>query len=148
MKPFLAQGACLASRFLGDYTWIAPHYERMALIAGYRERHLWDVARGLALWHDAMESSADNNVAFPQAVPGEPAPVDRVAGADLNTFVYREYVAMAGIASALGYRADATRYAKHAEAVRTAINTHLWSETDASYYNLDVVSGLLLRLSR
>ena len=145
MKPFLAQGAYLASRFLRDFSWITPHLERLVRVVTYRERHLWDAVRGLALWHDAMESGADNNVAFPVSAPGEPPPVDRVAGADVNTFVYREYLALALIQRALGRDVEAQEYHSCAQALMTAMNRCLWSEAEHSYYNLDTVTGQLIK---
>jgi alpha,alpha-trehalase len=145
MKPFLAQGAYLASRFLGDFRWILPHLERLVQIVTYRERHLWDATRGLALWHDAMESGADNNIAFLPRSPGEPAPVDRVAGADVNTFIYRDYLALAIIMRELGRDAEAQAYHERAAAIQQAMNRHLWSEPEQSYFNLDSVTGQLIK---
>jgi alpha,alpha-trehalase len=145
MKPFLAQGVYLASRYLGDYNWVVPHIKRLDQVVCYRERHLWNHVYGLALWHDAMESGADNNAAFTTSGPGEPPLVDRVAGADVNTFVYRDYLAMALIWRALGRDAEAQEYHSRAQALLTAINRHLWSETELSFYNLDTVTGQLIK---
>jgi alpha,alpha-trehalase len=145
MKPFLAQGAYLASRFLGDFEWVTPHLERLMQVVTYRERHLWDATRGLALWHDAMESGADNNVAFPTSAPGTPAPVDRVAGADVNTFVYRDYLAMGLLLRSLGREAEAREYHARAQALAAAMNRYLWSEEAQCYYNLDTATGRLIK---
>ena len=145
MKPFLAQGAYLASRFLGDYSWVTPYFERLTSVVTYRERRLWDSVRGLALWHNAMESGADNNVAFPINDTGESARADRVAGADVNTFVYGEYAAMTSICAALGREEDAAKYRTGAKALREAMSQYLWSATDRSYFNLDIVSGQLIK---
>ena len=145
MKPFLAQGAYLAGQYLGNYAWLQPHYARLRRIVDYREMgaaegRMWSRELGLGLWHDAMESGADNNVAFPPDA-GEASGKNRVAGADLNTFVYREYRAMAKIAGLLGHAAGERDYTRRAAALCAAIEAHLWSEADATYYNLDAVTG-------
>ena len=138
MKPFLAQGAYLASRFMGDFAWITPHYERLRTVVDYRERHLWNREHDLGLWFNAMESGADNNPAFTAADCC-------TVGADLNTFIQREYTAMAAIAAQLGRSADAARYRDRAQAVRTGIQSALWSEQDNTYYNLDASTGAHMR---
>ena len=145
MKPFLAQGAYLAGKYLGDFTWLRPHYARLRRIVDYRETgtpggRMWNADLGLGLWHDAMESGADNNVAFPPDVD-EASGQNRVAGADLNTFLYREYRAMARLAGGLGHTAGERHYARRAAALRDAIEAHLWSEADGTYYNLDATTG-------
>src|SRR5215471_3367825 len=38
MKPFLAQGAVIASEGTGDYTWIKPIWENMRRVITYREQ--------------------------------------------------------------------------------------------------------------
>jgi alpha,alpha-trehalase len=134
MKPFLAQGAYLAMRYLNDADWVNDIYPRLRLMVDYREEHLWDKHRGLGVWHDAMESGADNNVAFTDEA-------ERTAGADLNTFIHREYMAMALIAERLGRTSDHASYMQRAGALLAAVNTHLWSADDTTYYNLDILTG-------
>lgn len=42
VKPFLAQGAVIASEQLGDYQWVAPVWENLRLIIAYREKTQYD----------------------------------------------------------------------------------------------------------
>ena len=61
MKPFLAQGCLLASRALGDFTWIGERDYRS--ICAYLD--YWDANRrgghGLYMWRSSLESGVDNN---------------------------------------------------------------------------------------
>ena len=42
MKPFLAQGALIASRDLNDYEWIRPVWPAMKRVLEYRRRTQYD----------------------------------------------------------------------------------------------------------
>lgn len=139
IKPFLAQGCYFASRFLRDYAWVRPHWRKLTRVLAYRERSHHDRRRNLACWHDSMESGADNNV----AVLGFPA--GTVAGADLNTFLYREYVAMALLARPCGRPRAQAFFARKADAVASAMRQYLWDRTDRAFYNLDRRSGSKIR---
>ena len=147
VKPFLAQGAYFAARFLGDANWLRPIYPRLRAIVGYRQEHrdasgrreMWDETRDLGVWHDSLEAGADNNPAVLDHPPCT------VVGADLNAFLYRDYLALSHVARELGERDDADDFAGRAEHIRTAMNRHLWSEEDVTFYNLDAASGKLIR---
>lgn len=139
MKPFLAQGAYLAGKFLNDYSFLKKHWTKMKKIVLYRQNHLWSKKYDLGVWYDSMESGADNNIAaldFPKS---------SVIATDLNAFMYREYLAMAKLAKILGKKKDETYFAKRAETVKKNINTYLWNEEDGIYYNLNSETGEHIR---
>ncbi len=135
MKPFLAQGCLFASRFLDDFSWLAPHLDRLERSVGYRERKFFDAGSGLGAWHDSMESGADNNV----AILGYPR--RGVLAADLNAFLYREYVAMAMIAQKLKDRKKSLRYGAKARDLKKNILRYLWNEEEKIFYNLERKTG-------
>lgn len=139
MKPFLAQGALFASKFLGDFRWIKPHYESLKTIVLYREKHMWNKTYDAGVWYDAMESGADNNVSalnFPH---------NTVIAVDLNVYAYREYKAMAKIAKKLGIAKDAQYFQQRASHLKMFISTALWDKKDGCYYNMDSRDGSLIR---
>lgn len=138
MKPFLAQGAYLAGRALDDFGWLAPHWERLEAICTYRERNLWSRDYDLGVWFDSMESGADNNVAALEF------PFGTVAAADLNTFIAREYRALAEIARKLDNGSMADRFSRRSEEVRSAMLRHLWNDELAAFCNLFTVTGRII----
>lgn len=139
MKPFLAQGCFFASRFLNDFSWLVPHMARLERSVGYREKMFFDSARGLGSWYDSMESGADNNVALLDY------PRRGVLAADLNSFLYREYAAMAMIARVLKDKTTERRYAIKARTLKKNILANLWDDNDGAFYNLERKNGELIR---
>ncbi len=134
IKPFLSQGVFLASKFLKDFSWIKPHWATVKKIVLYRRRYLWNKKYNLGVWYDSMESGADNNVAVLDY------PNSSVAGADLNTFMYLEFLSMKLIASALGDD-DEVLFGELAESVRNGMLKHLWDGKEKIFYNLDTKNG-------
>lgn len=135
MKPFLAQGAYLAGKFLKDFSWVKPHFAKMKKIVLYREKHLWNKKCDLGVWYDSMESGADNNIAaidFPKST---------VVATDLNTFAYREYKAMSNLAKILNKKKDEEFFKYRAEIIKKNFNKYLWNAEDKIYYNLFSQTG-------
>jgi len=137
MKPFLAQGAELGARLLNDCGWIEEHYGLIVAIATRRDSSHFRAEYGLCVWDDAMQSGADNN----PAVGNDPQDKRAVLACDVNTFQYREYLALARLAGALGRRDDQARFAGKAVALREALNRHLWDEQAQSLWNLHAPTG-------
>ena len=134
LKPFLAQGAELAARLLDDYGWVEDNYEMIAKIVTRRETTHLIADHGLYVWEDAMQSGADNN----PAIGNDPAAVKSMAACDINAFYYREYLALGRIAERLGRHHDQARYSAMADALRQAVDDHLWDSAGESYWNLHV----------
>jgi hypothetical protein len=138
-KPFMAQAAVRASQTTGSYQWTSPWWNRLADMMNY-----WENARrasdGLFIWFNGVESGTDNST----AVSSNPALVTE--GVDLQVYIYREYLALAKIASKLGKNSEVTKYQKKASDLKDLINSKMWSQTDGIYYNLDSRTGLPVKI--
>ena len=132
MKPFLAQGAVIASEGLGDYQWVKPIWESMRKVIEYRERTQFDAKYGLFFWENAISSGADNNV----ALTNDPQDKSAILATDISTFQLREYKAMAQIADKLGEPAEAADYRKKAADLKAAMLHYMWFSQDAMFYNI------------
>lgn len=135
MKPLIAQGTFFASRFLGDFSWLAKPeiYEKLKKIVMYRENFgCFDKEFNLGGWTNSMESGADNNLASLDY------PDNSVLSVDFNSFLYLEYLSLANIAKQLGNEQDTTLFKNKAAQLKQAILTRLWSEEDGTFYNIDL----------
>jgi len=141
IKPFLAQGAVIASERLGDYDWVLPVWENLRRIIAYREKTEYDAQRGLFFWEMAMQSGQDNNV----ALTNEPNDRNAILAVDLCTFQLREYKAMAKLAEKLGKPAEAGEYRRNADRLRGAMLESLWFARDQMFFNIRRDSGQPVR---
>lgn len=132
MKPFLAQGAYIASCSEGDFSWIKPVYEGMKKAQEYRERTGFDEHYGLFSWDIAIASGADNN----PALTNDENDRSSILAADANALQLREYLSMREIAGELGKKADRRDYQRKAEKLTEAIRSHLWFPEDDSFFNI------------
>jgi alpha,alpha-trehalase len=139
VKPFLVQQVYFAAKNLEDFSWIEKYFDKLEKAATYRERYMWSKKYNLAMWYDGMECGADNNVVV------APYPKKNVIGADLNTFLYREYKCLSLIAHSLGKRTEENLYKKKAQKIKRNINKYLWDDKDNSYYNLNIKDGKLIK---
>ena len=142
MKPFLAQGALLASQNLQDYSWLRPVWPAMQRILSYRKSTQFDSRTGLWFWDNAMQSGADNNA----ALSNDPQQPSAILAVDASVFAMREYLAMAVLADQLNDPEDAFRYRQQAAATRRAILTQLWSPRDAIFFNRRRDTGAWVRV--
>ncbi len=141
MKPFLAQGAVLASERLGDYGWVKPIWEDLRKVISYREHTQFDPKWGLFFWDNSLQSGADNNVALTNDEKDRSA----ILAADLCTFQLREYKAMSRLADKLGESQQAAEYRTKADNLRSAMLEHLWSAKDAIFFNIRRDNGQQIR---
>ena len=141
MKPFLAQGAVIASEHLGDYNWVKPVWKNLRKVTAYREKTQYDSRWGLFFWENAMASGADNNV----ALTNDPNDKSAILATDLCTFQLREYKAMARLADKLGKSAEAADYLRKARRLRSAMLEHLWFDPDSMFFNIRRDSGKPVR---
>jgi alpha,alpha-trehalase len=135
MKPLLAQGVLLASKYLQDWDWCKDYWGKIQKIVNYRFDHFWVEKYDLGVWYDSMESGADNNVASLNY------PNKSVISVDFNTFMYRECKAMSQIADKVGLAKDSTWYTQKAEKIKENMLKYLWSEEDGIFWNLDISNG-------
>jgi alpha,alpha-trehalase len=141
VKPFLAQGAVIASERMGDYQWIAPVWENLRLIIAYRERTQYDPKWELYFWENAMQSGEDNNV----ALTNDPNDRNAILAVDLCTFQLREYKAMARLGEMLGKETEANEYRQKAGRLRAAMLKHLWFASDEMFFNVRRDTGQPVR---
>ena len=132
MKPFLAQGAVIASERMNDYHWVKPIWESMRKVITYREQTQFEPKYGLFFWENAISSGADNNVALTNDEKDKSA----ILATDISTFQYREYKAMAQLADKLGYTDEAAEYRKKAADLKAAILQHMWFADESMFYNI------------
>ena len=132
MKPFLAQGAVIASERMGDYEWVRPVWESLRKVITYREQTQFDPKYGLFFWENSISSGADNNVALTNDEKDKSA----ILATDISTFQLREYKAMAQLADKLGEPAEAAGYRKKAADLKAAMLEHMWFAKEAMFYNI------------
>lgn len=133
MKPFLSQGVYFASESLGSYDWIKPYYSSLKMALVFREKTQKDKDTGLFFWDIAMQSGADNNPALNYYQDD----TRKFLACDINTWQYREYLAMAVIAKELGEADDEIYYVARANTLKNQIANYLWNDEDESFYNLE-----------
>jgi alpha,alpha-trehalase len=138
MKPFLSQGAYLASTALNDFTWLEKHYKALMKVLEYRDKTQLDTKYGLYFWDNAMQSGADNNPALNYFWQEDHR---SFLACDLNTFQLRELLAQKIIAEKLGHKEDAALLSKKAKNLKNAINKYLWCDKDKMFYNVDRETG-------
>jgi len=132
MKPFLAQGAVIASERLNDYQWVKPIWESLRKVIVYREQTQFDPKYGLFFWENAISSGADNNV----ALTNDPNDKSAILATDISTFQFGEYKAMAQLADKLGKPDEAADYRKKAADLKAAMLAHMWFPREAMFYNI------------
>ena len=153
-KPFLAQMALQASLVKNDFSWftialpVPPGHlqevlkPRLYNYYTYLQDFInyWETYRqtsdGLFSWTSAVESGIDRSF----AIQGY------TVGVDLQVYMDREYLAMAGIADHLNVPADAKSYREKAATLKRAIQNKMWFEDDGTFYNLNPYSGKPIRV--
>jgi putative isomerase len=156
-KPFLAQAAVRASLTSGDVSWLRgsdpppsadPNYRRLQFFERpdtatrptfYQKLKdtlsFWENNRrapdGLFVWYNGVESGTDNNPAVSDS------PSQTTEGVDLQSYIYREYLALAFLARRLEEPQDAKLYEEKAASLRTRVQKLMWSDKDGSYWNID-----------
>ena len=147
-KPLIIQGALLAGRQAGDVAQFLPHAPAMrALLRYWNSSTRLDAATGLHMWHDQLETGADNNVMSQCASPYSPecwsaTQAYTLASADVMVWLAREYQAYALFVEAWGsvgggglysddWRAEAAAARSAMRALADALNAHLWVCEDA-----------------
>eukprot|EP00927_Polykrikos_kofoidii_P039958 TRINITY_DN34247_c0_g2_i1.p1 TRINITY_DN34247_c0_g2~~TRINITY_DN34247_c0_g2_i1.p1 ORF type:complete len:444 (-),score=56.21 TRINITY_DN34247_c0_g2_i1:108-1439(-) len=148
-KPLIVQGAWLSAVADGGDPWVFRRFApaMRALLAYWDQTPRVDAATGLRVWHDQMESGADNLVLSqcPNARSAEcwtEAQAFTLASPDLMVFLQREHSAFAlfldswaseshrrGEASAAeAYSSEAQLYRANAQNLKRILNEQLWRE--------------------
>ncbi|MGA2625124.1 MAG: trehalase family glycosidase [Bacteroidota bacterium] len=132
MKPFLAQGAYLASRAMNDFEWVKPVYDAMKKSCAYREKTQYDSSYGLFFWDNAGQSGADNTV----VLSNDPAEASAILGVDIDVFQYREYLSLARIAERIERANDAAYFNEKAARLKINIMKRHWDKEKFSFWNI------------
>jgi hypothetical protein len=125
-KPFLAQGALLVSKSLGDVTWLAGWaWEKLVAFVSF-----WEETRGfhgLARWRSALEAGPDNNPTINHLEPYQAESID------VNAYLLREYEAMDKLSTLMN--AQDNTWSKKAEQLKTRMQA-FWNEKDHMFYDI------------
>ena len=142
-QPFLFQIALFLSRANGgDVSWITDDmYLRLKKYLSHWTT-AWDRdSNGMSEWASACHSGEDNQF--------DRAGVWRsyfCEGADLNAFLYMDFLAAEKIALAQGRSADAATFAKSARDIKELIQKLLWDDKDGFYYDRDIRTGKPIKI--
>jgi len=142
-QPFLFQVALFLSRANGgDTSWISDEmYRRLKKYLAHWTT-AWDRdSNGLSEWASACHTGEDNQF--------DRAGVWRsyfCEGADLNSFMYLDFLAAEKIAIAKGHPDDAAAFAKAAREKKELNQRLMWDEKDGFYYDRDIRTGKPIRI--
>ncbi len=165
-KPFLAQAAVRASLTSGGVSWLRgsdpppssdPNYRSLqfyerpngaARVTYYEKLKdtlvFWERNRrapdGLFVWYNGVESGTDNSPAVSDT------PSQTTEGVDLQSYIYREYLALAFLARRLDEPRDAQLYTEKAAALKTLVQRRMWSQRDRTYWNIDSRTGKFVKI--
>jgi len=142
-QPFLFQIALFSTRAGGgDISWLDDELYRK--LKKYLQHWTagWDRdSNGLCEWASAPHAIADTQ--FDRAGVWRSSYCE---GADLNSFLYLEFLAAEKIALAKGLPVDATDFAAQAKRTKDLIQRLLWNEQDGFFYDRDIRTGLPIRV--
>jgi hypothetical protein len=142
-QPFLFQIALFSTRIGGgDISWLDDEMYRK--LRKYLQHWTtdWDKdANGLCEWASAPHAMGDNQ--FDRAGVWRSFYCE---GADLNSFLFLEFLAAEKIANAKGFRDDAVHFAAQAKQKKQLIQQLLWNEQDGFFYDRDIRTGLPIRV--
>eukprot|EP00300_Choanocystis_sp_HF-7_P017337 c196_g1_i1.p1 GENE.c196_g1_i1~~c196_g1_i1.p1 ORF type:complete len:445 (+),score=94.86 c196_g1_i1:33-1337(+) len=146
-KPVVIHGAWLAAKATGDYAQFLAFQPQMMALLGYWDRTRLDTPTGLYVWHDQLESGADNLPTSPCPSPrsdcwDEKSDAFTLASTDIMSFLHREHEAYAlfcdtwanNVEASNSSGVDKAMLLSHAQAsrdtadrIREAIDKYLWT---------------------
>lgn len=133
-QPFLAQNVAIYLNKSGDREWVRSIYGKLkAYLEYWLDRYRAPL--GLYRWWEVYMSGIDNDIMATILPPGT------VILPDLNAWLYLELTSMAFIEEQLGEKEAAVRSRREAEALKQAINDHLWDEELGTYAGYDLSTG-------
>ena len=101
---------------------------------------------GLFYWIHSYESGIDNSPRFSSRDESLKKDLTRIAAIDVNSYIVRQNEVLSLMARDLGKEEDAKEFESKARALRALINQMMWDESTGYYYDLDVVSGQLVKI--
>jgi hypothetical protein len=132
-KPVLAQHAAFITQTNGgNAEWLREKfYHLQAFVNNYKAHHNHR-ATGLYYWQSDVAIGVDNDPCTFYR------PDKSSASIYLNCLMYKELLAMVYLAGQLNQTAIGDEFAKDAEMLKTAIQTHCWDERDGFFYSVDL----------
>jgi glycogen debranching enzyme len=142
-QPFLFQVALFLTRASGgDTSWITGDMYQALKKYLLHWTTVWDRdSNGLSEWASACHSGEDNQ--FDRAGVWRSYYCE---GADLNSFLYLDFLAAEKIAIAKGIHDDAADFSQAARQKKELIQKLLWNEKDGFYYDRDIRTGKPIRV--
>ncbi len=129
-KPILAQHAAMV------YTSADPLPEacldKLVLYLNAYETHFRHAETGLFFWQDDLAIGVDNDPCTyfrPRQSSGSIL---------MNSFMYREYLAMGTLYEAVGNMTEGMAWKRRADKLKDIINRHCYDERDGAYYSVDL----------
>jgi len=109
-----------------------------------RERRL---PNGLFAWAHAYESGVENAPRFSSRDERRSDDTRALAAPDFSTYMVLQTEALASMADRLGRKSEAMAFRNEADALRDAVNRHLWDEQQGLYFDRDIRNGSFVRRS-
>lgn len=131
-KPFLCQQICLVSGYSGSYEWIKNEIPKLKKYFECYDRYYYNDSCGLYVWADDVMIGVDND----PATFGRPR--FSTASVYLNSFLVREFKAMAKICREFGMSKDCEYFTEKAEKLAEAIREECYDKRDKMFYSVDV----------
>lgn len=131
-KPFLCQQICLVSGYSGSYDWIKDDIDKLKKYFECYDRYYYNDNCGLYVWADDVMIGVDND----PATFGRPR--FSTASVYLNSFLVREFKAMAKICREFGLDDDCKYYTEKSEKLADAIREECYDKRDKMFYSVDV----------
>ena len=129
-QPFVMQGSLQYLVRSGDLEWGKRQWKKLEKYLTYWEKNHFDVEYGLFFWPVGWMGGFDNDAATTFFEPGA------VISPDINSWFFLEYSSAGAIAGRLGHIEAAKQYYAKAAALRKAINTRLWLESELTYASI------------
>jgi putative isomerase len=133
-QPFLAQNVAIYTAVTRDMEWAASAFPKLKrYMSFWRDEHAGPL--GLYRWRHPYMSGFDNEITGTLFQP------DTILSPDLNAWLYLELRSMAHLAGLLQEVSAQEAYLSQAEALKQAINDHLWDERLGTYAAYDLCLG-------
>ena len=130
-KPCLAQHmAFIVRENGGDFAWIKPVWETAERYIAYYLNYCKHKETGLFFWINDWAIGVDNDPCTFYRPDGSSASIY------LNCMMYKELLAMDFLGELLGCKS--VDYRAEAEALKKAVNEHLWDEKCGFYFSADL----------
>jgi len=131
-KPMLAQHAAFLVQNYENTDWLKDKFSKLQFYMRNYMVYRRDEATGLYFWTTDHYIGVDNDPSTFYRPPRSSASIY------LNSFMYKELLAMVYLADKLGYPERASYYQKAADDLLKAIQENCWDERDESFYSADL----------